>query len=554
MVGFPLETDMYIYRWAEHPSAVYLIIIDNLINNVCKRHRTPLHAAFIDLRKAFPSVARGPMFERLRDIGVPTPLILAIRSFYMINISRLRIGSYLSRPFLVSLGLLEGSILSPLLFVIIFSFVWDFVQPSPFPSHDDNVRPRVDSVWILAFADDLVILSPSRTKLQTVLRQLDTEMARFNLQMSLQKTETMTFRNHSPTHVPSDPITIRSCALKEVDSFKYLGVQMSQTGSLTGHCLMAPQRARLSASLTVNILHKLAINDVARIRSYFLCFVQAQLYGLELLPVSVVPQVEQIRNSFMRTLFKLPRGTPSELFYVLFPSFTPAVLCLKRRLSFFQRCLRHKLSCVTSSALVDTVALFVMSCGWMHESFLFFKSIEPSANHARFDFLSDVSHLCEVTASEEAFSFQFIRTSSSVCMSFFRLLSSSSSLKSFREALSRLELSLQHIVLVFLTSQMRWCFFEAPSQTCPLCYRKSWYWEHFFECQKIVPLLSSRGVCLAEFRLSARDAKWSIVFDTIAHVLLCWHFALVSIHTRRTCQYDPSVFRSLSNAAKQVAL
>ncbi len=130
-----------------------VFVLKNLVNFVCKRHRLPLHAAFIDLWKAFPSVARGPMFDRLRDIGVPTPLILAIRSFYTLNSSRLRIGSYLSRPFILSLGLLEGSILSPLLFVIIFSFVWDLLKPSEFPSMDDCSKPPSDSLWILAFAE-----------------------------------------------------------------------------------------------------------------------------------------------------------------------------------------------------------------------------------------------------------------------------------------------------------------------------------------------------------------------------------------------------------------
>jgi hypothetical protein len=180
---------------------------------------------------------------------------------------------------LVSLGLLEGSILSPLLFVIIFSFVWDFVRPSPFPTPGDEVKPDLKSVWILAFADDLVILSPSRRKLEEILRVLDVEMTRFNLQMSLQKTETMTFRHHVTRSAPAQPstsIVIRSCALKEVESFKYLGIHVSKTGSLSDHSTAASQRARVSALLTVDILHRLKINDLHRLKAYFLCFVQAQ--------------------------------------------------------------------------------------------------------------------------------------------------------------------------------------------------------------------------------------------------------------------------------------
>jgi hypothetical protein len=529
-----------------------VFVLRTLINFVCKKHRTPLHAAFIDLRKAFPSVARGALFERLRDIGVPTPLILAIRSFYQLNVSRLRIGSFLSRPFLVSLGLLEGSILSPILFIIIFSFVWDFVKPSPFPAPDDDSELKLDSIWILAFADDLVILSPSRRKLQEILQKLDVEMLRFNLQISLQKTETMMFRRHMSAPTPPAPIVIRSCPLKEVDSFKYLGVLISQTGSLSQHGENCSQRARASALLTVDLLHRLTITDITRIKSYFLCFVQAQFYALEFLPPSALPQLEQIRNVFLRCLFKLPPGTPSDLFYILFPSYSPVVLCLKRRLSFFNRCLRHDLSCVSSSVLVDTVDLYSMACGWMHESFLLYKSIAPTINHAKFDFLSDLSSLQDIVSSEEAFAFEYIRASSSVCMSFFQLVPSSHGLRIFRKVLSQLELHFQHVILAFATSQLRWSFFQFPSQKCPLCFAASWYWDHFFVCPLMMPFLASRCIHLSSFRAAVKLSRWPFVFDVISNVLLCWHFALAGAQSHRVLQYDPDVFRSLSRVAQSL--
>jgi hypothetical protein len=60
------------------------------------------------------------MFGHLIDLGVLHPLVAAIRSFYQLNVTRLRIGSYLLRKFIVTLGLLEGSILS-LYFSLLFS-------------------------------------------------------------------------------------------------------------------------------------------------------------------------------------------------------------------------------------------------------------------------------------------------------------------------------------------------------------------------------------------------------------------------------------------------
>jgi hypothetical protein len=529
-----------------------VFVLRTLVNFVCKRHKLPLHAAFIDLRKAFPSVARGAMFERLRDIGVPTPLILAIRSFYMLNVSRLRIGSFLSRPFIVSLGLLEGSILSPLLFVIIFSFVWDLLKPSDFPTVDDRSKPSLNSLWILAFADDLVILSPSCDELERTLRLLDQEMGRFNLMMSLSKTEIMMFRHHVSVSPDPDPVTIRSNALKEVRFFKYLGVQVSQTGSLADHTTGVAQRARVSALMTVNLLLKLNIHSIPRLKCYFTSFVLSQFYALEMLPLSVLQEIEQVRNSFLRHMFKLPPGTPSDLFYVLFPTVTPAILCLRRRLALFRRCLRHNLKCVNSSFLLDVVDSYGMTCGWMHDSFLFYRVIVTSAQYSKFDFLEDVSKLVDVTSSDEAFSFEFVRHSSSSCMSFFQLVTSQAGFSSFRSALSRLDLPLQHVILSFSTSQMRWCFLSTPCRLCPLCFQKSWTWEHFIECTSIIPLLVSRNISLLQFKTEVRRTNWKNVFSAIGEVLLCWHFALESLLAHRSYSYAPDVFRSLFTVARSM--
>ncbi len=225
----------------------------------------------------------------------------------------------------------------------------------------------------------------SRVKLEKVLCQLDQEMGKFNLQMSWQKTEIMMFRPHASPFPTPDPVSIRSNSLKDVTFFSYLGVHVSQTGSLVDHGTPVAQRARVSALMTVNLLQKLAIHSIPRLKCYFLSFIQSQFYALKMLPLSILPKIGTL---FLRNMFRLPPCTPSELFYVLFPSFTPAILCLRRRLAFFRRCLRHNLKCVTSSFLLDATNSYNMTCGWMHDSFLLFRSVETSAQYCKFDFLA----------------------------------------------------------------------------------------------------------------------------------------------------------------------
>jgi hypothetical protein len=108
--------------------------------------KTPCHVAFVDITKAFPSVNRKQLFDRLaygrtrnemvlfltyifllfedifyfykaslclyyrlRDLGVPVGLINGVTGFYDTYMSRLRIGTRLTAAYLVSTGLLEGT-------------------------------------------------------------------------------------------------------------------------------------------------------------------------------------------------------------------------------------------------------------------------------------------------------------------------------------------------------------------------------------------------------------------------------------------------------------
>jgi hypothetical protein len=529
-----------------------VFVLRNIIHFVCRINQAQLHAGFIDLKKAFPLVLRAALFERLQTLGVKGGLIAAIRSFYFLNSSRLRIGCYLSRPFLVTVGLLEGSILSPMLFIIVFSFVWETLHPCPLPDGAIRCRLRGNEIWILAFADDLVILSPSRKKLARSLRLLDIKLRKFNLQMNLGKTETMTFYPRSGPRRSPPPIVLRDVPLKQVDSFKYLGISIDSTGSLQGHVDLMFQRSQAASVKTVELVGNLGITNLWRLKCYFNSFISAQFYGLEVLPFSVAVKICQARISFVRQIFKLPRGTPADLFYVLFPSLTPEILCLQRRLTFYNRCLRHDLLCVPAGLMFDLLVMYKRTCGWLYESFLFYRSVQPSAAFSKFDFAADVDRLLSVTNDERAFSDHYIKNSTEACLSFFRLFPNVRAADSFQNAIGKLNPGYQHVFISFLSSQIRWSFTTPSSSHCPLCHRNAWLWVHFFSCPVILTALSSRNIDITSFKHCAIDARWEEVFSTVANVLLVWHFAINLNCDWLSIEYNRDTFHSALLAVSAV--
>jgi hypothetical protein len=77
-------------------------------------------------------------------------------------------------------GLLEGSVLSPFLFCLALSAIWELFPPPLFPSG----RPFhlcLHSVWILAYADDLAVVCASSVRLSRCLKSLSDLLKQFSL-------------------------------------------------------------------------------------------------------------------------------------------------------------------------------------------------------------------------------------------------------------------------------------------------------------------------------------------------------------------------------------
>ena len=75
-------------------------------------HGSSPNMCFVDLEKAFDRVPQGVLY------GVPDPLIRAVRSLYDRCQSLVRIAGSKSDVFPVSVGLHQGCLLSPILFII----------------------------------------------------------------------------------------------------------------------------------------------------------------------------------------------------------------------------------------------------------------------------------------------------------------------------------------------------------------------------------------------------------------------------------------------------
>ena len=133
--------------------------------------------AFVDLEKAFDQVPRKVIWWALRKLGVEEWIVRLVQGMYANARSHVHVGEGYSEEFEVKVGVHQGSVLSPLLFIIVLEAL--------------SREFRSGVPWEDLYADDLVIIAES---LEECVRRLLTwkeAMEKKGLRVNAGKTKIM---------------------------------------------------------------------------------------------------------------------------------------------------------------------------------------------------------------------------------------------------------------------------------------------------------------------------------------------------------------------------
>ena len=106
-----------------------------------------LYMAFMDLVKAFYGVPQKVYWWALRKLGVEEWIVLLVKGMYAIGQSRHCVGEGYNKEFEVKVGVHQGSIPSPLLFIIVLEALL--------------CECHAVVLWKDRYADNLVIIADS---------------------------------------------------------------------------------------------------------------------------------------------------------------------------------------------------------------------------------------------------------------------------------------------------------------------------------------------------------------------------------------------------------
>ena len=161
---------------------------------VCQNNNEKIYACFVDFKKAFDSVWHEGLFLKLLQNKIGGQFYDLIKNLYSNTKCAIKLSDQRTPFFSYQKGVRQGCNLSPILFNIYINelpYLFEKTISDPF------VLPNGMTISSLLYADDLVILSRSKSGLQNCLNQLHHWSKKWLMEINMKKTKVMIFQKHN---------------------------------------------------------------------------------------------------------------------------------------------------------------------------------------------------------------------------------------------------------------------------------------------------------------------------------------------------------------------
>ena len=191
------------------------------------RNGNIVYGALMDCTKAFDTVQHSKLFKKMLDANVPPVVIRLLLNIYTMQSADVRWKGQFSREFKISNGVRQGAVLSPILFCFYMNDLFDLLRRSRSGCQIGDLYAGV-----FGYADDLLLISPSRSGLQDMLSIAEKYASEHRIGFSTHinpdksKTKCIVFSNKELKWSPA-PVILNGNPLPWVKSGKYLGCKLT---------------------------------------------------------------------------------------------------------------------------------------------------------------------------------------------------------------------------------------------------------------------------------------------------------------------------------------
>ena len=267
-------------------------------------------AAFLDVEKAFDNVWHNGLRYKIFQLDLPTKMTRWLSDFLVGQLIQVNANNFFSNQINPKAGVPQGSVLSPLLFLI-------YVNDFPAPHHNQNSLSQfADDTAQWAFSLNVCFAAKL---LQQDLLKLAMWCAKWRIKLNPEKTKVIIFSRSILARKTELNLKLYGETLKIYPQVKFLGITFDSQLNFKKHfedildrCNTRYYRLRLLAN------KKWGPSPSTLIQIYKQCVQPIFEYGaLSTITTSdnIISKIQRLQNKFIRLALRLPKYICSKLLH-----------------------------------------------------------------------------------------------------------------------------------------------------------------------------------------------------------------------------------------------
>ena len=325
-----------------------IFVLQSLINRTLK-NRKRLYCCFIDYKKAFDLIDRSKLWTKLIKQGVTGKMLEIIKSLYSNIKTCVKYNGSLSQYFPSLSGLLQGEVMSPILYSL---YVNDF-EMSFIKDGCQSCDIQLLNLFILMYADNTVLIAETPEGLQSMLNSLNNYCNDWNLTVNVQKTKIMVFRNGGVIR-DNESWIYQNEHIEIVNQFSYLGMIFNYNGKFNTTQKHVADQGR-KALFAINSALKQCNFNVETKCAVFDTYINSILsYGSEVWGFHKAPDVEKIHLTYLKKILGVKKSCSNSLVYFELGRF-PLYITRKLRILKYWLKLRSSDNCILKACYYEMI-------------------------------------------------------------------------------------------------------------------------------------------------------------------------------------------------------
>ena len=323
--------------------------IDNIfslysLTEYFKSKKSKLYCCFVDFTKAFDSVWRDGLWQKLLKHGIQGKTFDIIKNMYNEIKSCVTVNGCSSTFFKCQQGVRQGENLSPLLFSIYLNDLDNFMHTSGCKGIEINIQDQEFIIFLILFvilyADDSLVLSDNPKDFQDMLNIFNDYCIKWKLKINTDKTKAMIFGDYARNRPVS--FNIAGDEIETIKEFKYLGVRFTKNGRFVQHIKYLSALAKKSMQLLRKRIVNLHLPVDCQLKLFDQTIVPILLYGSETFGFENLQPLEKIHLDFLKSILKMKSSTPLIMIYGEFGRFPLEIQVKTRMIKFWAKILTGK--------------------------------------------------------------------------------------------------------------------------------------------------------------------------------------------------------------------